>query len=65
MAKGSEVSISAAGNFESVLEHVQATAASVGEIACATEGQRELIKRVNETIAKLAVNEVDQEAGAA
>lgn len=65
VAQGSEVSISAAGNFESVLEHVQATAASVGEIACATEGQRELIKRVNETIAKLAVNEVDQEAGAA
>lgn len=56
VAQGAAVSQAAAGNFESVLEHVQATAKSVGEIACATEGQRDLAQRVTRMIETLARN---------
>jgi len=54
VSQGAEVGQSAAGNFESVLEHVAATARSVEEIAGATDEQRNLAQQVTQMIETLA-----------
>lgn len=54
IGQGAEVSKAAASSFAGVLDHVGRTHSNVGEIACATENQRQLAAQVSTMIEELA-----------